>query len=98
MHNWRKRMHKRCPRNIWPWSIWHSTQLLEPFRIRDIYDICIKLGGPTEAPLVILKRIPLSISATNVQQFTSALSSLSRTFNEEQSGSSVLTPGLVRTG
>jgi hypothetical protein len=87
-----------CTDLIGPWSIWHSTELLEPFRIRDIYDICVTVGRTTEAPFVIFKRITRSDSATNVQQFTSTLPGPSRTFNEEQSGSSVLTPGLVRAG
>ena len=91
-------MRKGCSRNIWPWRIWYSTELLELIWIRDTYDICVTVRRPTEAPFVILKRITRSLSATNVQQFTSALPCLSCTFNEEQSGSSVLTPGLVRAG
>jgi hypothetical protein len=91
-------MRKGRTNPIRPWSVWHSTELLKPFRIRDMYDIGVTVGRPSEASFVIFKRIPRSHSATDVQQFTSALPGLSRTFNEEQSGGSELTPGLVRAG
>jgi hypothetical protein len=61
-------------------------------------DKCVAVGPPTEALFVIFKPIARSHSATNVQQFTSALPGPSRTFNDEQSGSSIHTPGLVRSG
>src|SRR5271167_4768791 len=91
-------MHQGCPHDIRPWSVWYSTELLEPFRIPDICDISITVRRPTEAPFVVLKRITRSQTSTNVQQFASALPGLSRTFNKEQSGSSVLTSGLVGAG
>src|ERR1700729_3478223 len=91
-------MRKGCANPIRPWGVWHQTELLESFRIRDMYDICVTVRRPSEASFVIFKRIPRSHSATDVQQFTSALPGLSRTFNEEQSGGSVLTPGQVRAG
>ena len=90
-------MRKGRTNPIRPWSVWHSTELLEPFRIRDMYDIRVTVGRPSEASFVIFKWIARSHSATDVQQFTSALPGPSRTFYEEQSGGSVLTPGLVRS-
>src|SRR5271170_2810655 len=88
----------RSIRPVWPGSIRYLTELLEPFRIGDDYQVSITIQPRPETEFEKFERITRIQSAAEMQQLASLVSCPSGALHYKQRGGFVLHADFIRTG